>query len=129
MHIQNRIDSGVQNGKEIRFLLAESIDGPDGFPTGKMITDTDEFSFVYLFDEEEGYRYIHFPREVWPLMVEALKGDADPILTWKENLIPLKGFKEEMMMLIQNIKGNDNYGEAFSTAVEIAFDEVLLSVE
>ena len=84
-----------------------------------MITDTDAFSFVYLFDEEEGYSYYHFPKDVWPLMADALKiGQGSGIYLGMMANINLTGFKEELTMLIFNIEGNDNYGEEFSSAVE-----------
>jgi hypothetical protein len=125
----NRIDSGIMNGEDIRFLLAERAEVPLGNPSGKMITDSDEISFVYLFDEEEGYSYYHFPHAVWPLMVNALTMDVDPVLSWNGGEVKLTGFKDELTMLIYNIEGNDNYGEAFSSAVEQAFKSILRSVE
>ena len=129
MTIQNQIDSGIQNGKEIRFLLAETKGNIQGVPSGKMITDSENFSFVYLFEVEEGYHHLHFTQEVWPLMVDVLKVDTEPVLSWKEELIPLLGFKDELTMLIYNIEGNDNYGAAFSSAVEQAFSPILQNVE
>ena len=68
MSILNQVDSGILNGENIRFTLEETTKAPEGNPAGKMITDTDAFSFVYLFDVEEGYAYYHFPRAVWPMM-------------------------------------------------------------
>ena len=129
MSILNQVDSGILNGENIRFLLAEEAKSPIGKPSGKMITDTDAFSFVYLFDEEEGYSYYHFPKAVWPLMADALKMDKDPVLSWNDGDINLTGFKEELTMLIFNIEGNDNYGEEFSSAVELAFSSILQDAE
>ncbi|MBE1556939.1 hypothetical protein [Sporosarcina limicola] len=129
MRIQHRIDSGNLNGEEIRFILAETGESLKGAPSGKMITDSDEYSFVYLFEEEEGYHYIHFTQEVWPLMVEALQSEMDPVLSFKERLVSLIGFRDELTMLIYNIEGNDNYGETFSSAVEQAFSSILQHVE
>jgi Family of unknown function (UPF0738) len=127
--IQNQIDSGIRDGEEIRFLLADAAEHPQGVPSGKMITDSENLSFVYLLDVEEGYRHLHFTQAVWPLMVEILKSDVNPVLSWKDEVIALPGFKEELTMLIYNIEGNDNYGETFSMAVEQAFSEILQNVE
>jgi len=129
MLTQNLIDSGVQNDKEIRFYLTKMPESSLGIPAGKMITDSEKMTFVYLLDEEGGYGQLHFPQTVWPLMVVALDADADPLLSLDEQLIPLTGFKEELEMLIFNIEGNNNYGEAFSTAVEQAFAEKLQSIQ
>ena len=129
MSTQIQIDHGVQNGAEIHFLLAEENEISALKPAGKMITDSERKSFVYLIDEEEGYGHIHFTQEVWPLMVEALKSEIDPVLSCGEENIRLTNFTEELDMLIFNIEGNNNYGEAFSTAVEVTFAEILKNAE
>jgi hypothetical protein len=41
--------------------------------------------------------------------------------------MPLSEFHEELLMLVDNIEGNDNYGEEFRTAVEQTFHEALAS--
>ncbi len=125
MSMQIQIDSGVREAGEIRFLLAETADGPQGIPSGKMITDSENLSFVYLLEVEEGYRQLHFNQVMWPFMVDVLKLDKDPILSWQDKSMVLAGFKDELTMLIYNIEGNDNYGEAFSLAVEQAFHNIL----
>ncbi|MFC5588648.1 hypothetical protein ACFPRA_07110 [Sporosarcina soli] len=125
----NQINHANLNGDHVHFTVAEKTKAPEGKPAGKMITDSDEFSFVYLFDVEDGYTYYHFPQAVWPMMVEALKADVDPILSWDDGEVTLNGFKEELTMLIFNIEGNDNYGESFSTAVEQTFSSILQNAE
>ncbi|MFJ7932893.1 hypothetical protein [Sporosarcina sp. NPDC096371] len=129
MSIQNRVIDGILDGEEIRFLLAETADRPQGVPSGKMITDSEDLSFVYLLEVEEGYRHLHFTQKVWPFMVDALKLESDPVLLWKDEIIALPGFKDELTMLIYNIEGNDNYGEVFTSAVEQAFHDILQHVE
>ena len=129
MNTQIQIDSGVQYGTEVRFLLAETSDVTTLKPAGKMITDSEKKTFVYLIDEEDGYGHIHFTQAVWSLMVAALKSETDPVLTVNEENILLTNFNEELLMLIFNIEGNNNYGEAFSSAVEEAFAEILQSTE
>ena len=114
MHNQLRIECGIQKGAEIRFLLTITPEHPIGIPSGKMITDSDELTFVYLLEEEEGYSPIHFTQAVWPLMVDVLKSDVDPILSWEDKELTLTGFKDELNMLIFNIEGNNNYGETFT---------------
>ena len=129
MSIQIQIDSGIQDAEEVRFLLATTADDLQGIPSGKMITDSENLSFVYLLEIEEGYRQLHFTQAVWPLMLEVLKLDVDPVLAWQDKIVSLKGFKDELKMLIYNIEGNDNYGEAFSLAVEQAFYDILHDVD
>ncbi|WP_245698264.1 hypothetical protein [Sporosarcina ureilytica] len=125
MSIQIQIDIGIHKGEQIRFLVPETIDVLEIVPAGKMITDSDKLSFVYLIDGEDSYGQVHFPQVVWPLMVEVLKSETDPQLVQGEKSVVLTDFIEELTMLIFNIEGNNNYGEGFSTAVEQAFEEVL----
>ena len=125
MHNQFSIESGSRDGTEIRFLLSTTSELLTGKPSGKMITDSDKLSFVYLLEDEQGYSHIHFPQVVWPLMVDVLQWDVDPILCCGEKTLKLIGFKDELHMLIFNIEGNNNYGELFSTAVEKAFEQPL----
>ncbi|WP_399628465.1 hypothetical protein [Sporosarcina sp. SG10008] len=129
MNIKNRIDSGLRNDEQILFLVAEQAEQPQGIPAGKMITDSDNLSFVYLLEVEAGYEHLHLTQAVWPLMVDVLTTNLDPVLSWKDEIIPLPGFKDELTMLIFNIEGNDNYGEAFSSAVEQAFSSILQHME
>lgn len=129
MNIQNRIDSGLRNDEQILFLVAEQGEKPRGIPSGKMITDSDNLSFVYLLEVEDGYEHLHLTQAVWPLMVDVLMTNLDPVLSWKDDIISLPGFKDELTMLIYNIEGNDNYGETFSSAVEQAFSSILQHIE
>lgn len=126
---KKRVKNGIQNGQEILFLLDEKMNAPKGVPSGKMITDSDEMSFVYLFESQDDYEPIHFTQAVWPLMVKTLQGKAEPVLAWKDGTVPLEGFLDELQMLIYNIEGNGNYGEEFSSAVEEAFSVILQSAE
>lgn len=128
MRIQNQVIKGQENDNEILFSLDAEATRPTGTPAKKMITDSEEHAFVYLMEEEEGYTYIHFPKEVWPFMALALKADTAPSLLWNDEKIPLPGFIEELTMLVYNIEGNDNYGEAFTTAVEQEFEAFLQNI-
>ena len=127
MRTEIHINSGVQSGPVITFVIKDKLKTETLLPSGKMITDSEKMTFVYLVDEEEEYGQLHFERAVWPLLVDSIKLNIDPIVTYNENTVSLDGFIEELTMLIYNIEGNNNYGEAFSSAVELAFEEVLKS--
>jgi hypothetical protein len=124
MRIQNLVKKVQINGNDILFLLEEA-DLPAGTPAQKMITDSEELAFVYLLDNNEGYTYIHFPKDTWPYMAKALETGNDPYLMVNDEKLQMPGFVEELTMLIYNIEGNDNYGEAFTTAVEQEFEAFL----
>lgn len=128
MRILNRVIKGQEIGNEILFSLDAEADRPIGTPSRKMITDSEEHAFVYLMDIAEGYTYIHFPKDTWPYMVKALQTGSDPFLMWNDEKIQLPGFVEELQMLIYNIEGNDNYGEAFTSAVEQEFEAILQNI-
>ncbi|PUB17911.1 hypothetical protein [Paenisporosarcina sp. OV554] len=119
------VDSGVQNGSDIRFLLQENPQENEVKAGGQLITDSDNYAFVYLMDVVDGYIYVQFPKTVWPLLAASLDADKEPVLTWGQTEFSLDNFREELSMLIFNIEGNHNYGEEFSSAVEEAFKEQL----
>ncbi|WP_210469595.1 hypothetical protein [Sporosarcina sp. 6E9] len=125
MRTEIHINSGTQNGPVITFPISDEIKATTLIPSGKMITDSEKMSFVYLLDEEEEYGQLHFERAVWPLLVDSIKLDTNPVIIFDGNTISLTGFIEELTMLIYNIEGNNNYGEAFTSAVESAFEEIL----
>lgn len=123
--ITYNVHSGVQLENDIRFTLEVTPDKPSINAGGRMITDSDSLSFVYLLEDEDGYHYVKFGQDVWPLLVNTLKAEDDPTLQFGNIELTLKNFKEELEMLIFNIEGNDNYGVEFSKAVEEAFEEIL----
>lgn len=125
MNNELRVETALKNENEILFLITSALEFTNEIPSGKMITDSDKLSFVYLLEIEEGYSQVHFSKAVWPLMVDVLKSELVPILSWGDKQLPLLGFKDELTMLIYNIEGNNNYGETFTGAVETAFKEVL----
>lgn len=126
--MKNEIIETRKNGNEVHFILNPEAEWPLGSATGKMLTDTDRQSFVYIFDHDAGYRYAYFPKDSWNGLVDMLLQQAEPVLIWQDEKIPLTGAAEEMQALIFNIEGNDNYGEEFSTAVEDIFKPVLEKV-
>ncbi|MDI2589653.1 hypothetical protein OR571_21745 [Psychrobacillus sp. NEAU-3TGS] len=125
MPITYNVHSGVQLENDIRFTLEVTPDKPSINAGGRMITDSDSLSFVYLLEDEDGYHYVKFGQAVWPLLVNTLKAEDDPTLQFGNIELTLINFKEELEMLIFNIEGNDNYGVEFSKAVEEAFEEIL----
>lgn len=123
--ITYNVHSGVQLENDIRFTLEVTPDQPSISAGGRMITDSDSLSFVYLLEDEDGYHYVKFGQDVWPLLVNTLRAEDDPTLQFGNIELTLTKFKEELEMLIFNIEGNDNYGATFSKAVEEAFEEIL----
>ncbi|WP_052245751.1 hypothetical protein [Sporosarcina sp. ZBG7A] len=126
MRIEHRITEGQLKEGTVCFTYDGTTKMLGDSPSGKMITDSDALSFVYLFEDGEEYQYLHFTQEVWALMQQLIEMDnGDPLIESEDGSVQLIGFTEELMMLIFNIEGNGNYGEEFMLAVEQAFKQTL----
>ena len=90
-------------------------------PTGQMLVDSDQLSFVYIVDQEEGYRYVTIPEGTWSVIQNGIQAGLETFLTNKNGKLKLDGFQSEMEYLIQNITGNSNYGEEMVAKVEQVF--------
>lgn len=114
---------------EFHFILNESSIQIPFKPTGQVIADSDNEAFIYIVEEGNRFSYISFPKAIWPPLVELVKQAKDPYLRVGSEEIQLTNFFEELHMLLFNIEGNSNYGEAFVFAVEEAFEEVFTTDE
>ncbi|MCH4824825.1 MAG: hypothetical protein N2C11_05360 [Planococcus sp. (in: firmicutes)] len=114
-------------GNEIEFTIEETEPTEALEASGQMLTDSDNQAFVYLLDTGTDYIYVQFAIHTWPAMTKALEVKNVPLLKWGKQIMPLSEFHEELLMLVDNIEGNDNYGEEFRTAVEQTFHEALAS--
>ncbi|ANU22713.1 hypothetical protein [Planococcus donghaensis] len=112
---------------EIEFIIEESEPTEALEASGQMLTDSDNQAFVYLLDTGTDYIYVQFAIHTWSAMTKALELKNVPLLKWGKQIMPLAEFHEELLMLVENIEGNDNYGEKFRTAVEQTFHEALAS--
>lgn len=111
----------------IEFIIEESEPTEAIEASGQMLADSDNQAFVYLLDTGTDYIYAQFDIHTWPALTKALQLKNVPLLIWGKQIMPLAEFHEELWMLVENIEGNDNYGEAFRVAVEQAFHEALAS--
>lgn len=111
----------------LHFSLNELTEEKQFQPAGQVLTDSDDYSFIYLVDEGDQYSYLKFPQNIWPQLAELLKSEHDPYLQVGDQLIELSNFNEEMRTLLLNIEGNDNYGNDFVQAVESQFEQILKS--
>ena len=93
----------------------------DFAPTGQMLVDSDQLSFVYIVDQEDGYHYITIPEPTWSVIQDGLRAGLETFLTNKSGKLKLDSFQSEMEYLIENITGNSNYGEEMVAKVEQVF--------
>lgn len=105
------IVEAVIQGKELT-LKADPDFELDGLrPTGKMLVDSDQFSFIYLAEKDNEYTYIVFPESVWPALKKAIDLNMPAIVFNQAFRLELTDFYHEISYLTDNIKGNYNYGE------------------
>lgn len=90
-------------------------------PKGQMLVDSENYSFIYLMENETDYTYIIIPETIWPTLKEAYIKPRPVYLNSIGAQVELSQFQEELMFLIDNIKGNSNYGEEIVKKVENLF--------
>ncbi len=87
-------------------------------PANRMIVDSDNFSFIYLLDNGDVFSRLHFVKETWSM----LRDNRGKDIIVNDTLI-LTSFWEELSDLLENIEGNNNYGQAFEEAVITSLTE------
>lgn len=87
----------------------------------QMLVDSDQLSFVYILEINEEYTYLVLTSEIWQILKKAVDQSLSVILTNQKDSLPLPMFIEELNFLIENIKGNSNYGEEMVEKVESTF--------
>lgn len=117
--MHNQVEKFIQNDGEIHLQLTKPLTA--SVPAGTVITDSDNRSFVYLFDTGEQYTYVHFKQNMWDALKEVLKNKVTLKVTIDDQIVELPNVEEELTMLLDNIYGNSNYGEAFTKEVENEF--------
>lgn len=81
-------------------------------PSNRMIVDSDNFSFIYLLDDGDVFSRLHFVKETWSMLRD--NQGKDIIVN---DTLTLTSFWTELSDLLENIEGNNNYGQAFEEAV------------
>lgn len=89
---------------------------------GHILVDSDQFSFLYILDDGDDFIYINIPENVWPDVNQAKKQRLPVYAVVNNRDILLDHFYQELDFLLENIKGNANYGEELEKKVENAFD-------
>jgi hypothetical protein len=112
----------VNNQKEIQMEVGQQISLNQYKASGQMLVDSDGLSFVYLLEKEEDYTYIVIPNTVWKELKIALTEQLPVYLSNQSERLLLNQFHEELSYLIENIKGNSNYGEKMVNEVEAIFE-------
>lgn len=109
--IENELHLQINNEISVRSLKA----------LGQMLVDSDGLSFVYLLEKNNEYTYAIIKEDVWPQLKWAMEEKAAVRLSNDHESIELVDFLDELNYLVDNIKGNSNYGEDMVTKVEEIF--------
>lgn len=89
--------------------------------SGQMLVDSLKLSFVYLLENNDTYTYLKIPEIFWTDLKEVMTREISVSVTNGQEKINLVRFLEELIYLIENIKGNSNYGEEMVRKVEAVF--------
>lgn len=83
---------------------------------GQMLVDSDNYAFAYTLDDGKAYAYL----------ISYKKHGRCCMKTWLKIIIndelELTEFHQELTYILDNIKGNNNYGKEFVATVEETFD-------
>lgn len=88
---------------------------------GQMLVDSDQLAFIYIMDNNEDFIYTNLPAEVWPQLKTALDSGIPVDLNVNGLTIELTDILDELSYLLENIKGNANYGEEMEKKVVETF--------
>lgn len=122
--MRKRIDlKNVTIDNQELILDAEDIDikFENVRPGERILVDSDHYTFIYILESEEDFIYVNLPYTMWAELKEAMDNKLDVTLLVNGHKFVLKGIYSELQYLIENIKGNSNYGEEMVKKVESVF--------
>ncbi|ALC91841.1 hypothetical protein AM500_20150 [Bacillus sp. FJAT-18017] len=103
-------------------LVLETAEGIEGLlPRGQMLVDSDNLSFIYLMEKDEEYIYISLPEQLWGELKQGFGQQLKVYLQFEGSRVEMENFYSELEYLIENIKGNGNYGDEMVSRVESIF--------
>ncbi|SER95187.1 hypothetical protein [Salipaludibacillus aurantiacus] len=94
-------------------------------PAERILADSDGEAFVYLLENDEGFHHVRITSEHWYTLNDSLDSEKKVYLAVEGETagkLELTHFWEEIKLLLENIKGNNNYGKEFVNKVEQTFD-------
>ena len=103
------------------FLQVDFEKLSDFIPKGQMLVDSETFAFIYIVESQNEYSYIQLPEQVWNACKVGMQQNTAVFLTNGSLQLELPNFLEEMLYLIENIKGNANYGGEMVQKIESHF--------
>ncbi|AMX83244.1 hypothetical protein GS3922_05865 [Geobacillus subterraneus] len=90
-------------------------------PKRHMLVDSDGLAFVYILETADRFLYVIIPRQWWPELKAAFAKEETIWLESGGTAVELEQFGEELAYLLENIRGNANYGETLERSVQEVF--------
>jgi Family of unknown function (UPF0738) len=115
------INHTILNNSELILEIDSNFRLENVKASGQMLVDSLELSFVYLLENNDTYTYLKIPEIFWTDLKEVMTREISVSVTNGQEKINLVRFLEELIYLIENIKGNSNYGEEMVRKVEAVF--------
>ena len=119
-HVLN-INHTILNQFELILEVDSSFILENVTASGQMLVDSSGLSFVYLLENNETYTYLKIPEIFWNDLKKVMTREMAVSVTNGQVKINLVHFLEELTYLIENIKGNSNYGEEMVRKGEAVF--------
>ncbi|MGJ7910353.1 hypothetical protein [Neobacillus sp. LXY-1] len=119
--MKKRMEVLKANLTDIKLLLHGNGSLEGLVPAGQILVDSDHISFIYLMETDEEYTYISLNEQIWPDLKIAYEEKLPIWIEWNNQQIELVHFHDEFEFIINNIKGNHNYGDEMVTKVERIF--------
>jgi len=116
-----KITESIVRENELVFQLQENANLENTMASGQMLVDSDSLAFIYLLEKENEYVYLEIPEIMWKDCKVALEANNAFFIKALNGELLLENFKEELEYLIENIRGNGNYGEDMEKAVSSVF--------
>ncbi|MEH7381682.1 hypothetical protein V7138_14565 [Bacillus sp. JJ1533] len=122
--MQKRIEISHINDSNNRLVLKADqtdFDTTGLRASGQMLVDSDSLAFIYKLENEQEFIYVSLPSEVWPSLKKIISEKQQVILQLEDNELELIDIIPELEYLLDNIKGNANYGDVMVELVEKTF--------
>jgi hypothetical protein len=107
----------IDNNSLILHPESNSIETQGLQAKGQMLVDSDQLAFIYILETADEFVYAGLPHTIWTELREAKDKGLKVILKIKEQNLELVDLFEELDYLLENIKGNANYGEEMEEKV------------
>lgn len=121
IYVEKAIKNEKNEKNEVVLIVNNDFSIKELSATGQVLVDSNELAFVYIVEKDESFVYIELTLNTWPILKEGLENNSEYKLSNGDETIVLPNLQEELLYLIDNIKGNSNYGEEMVTKVEECF--------